>query len=246
MKRSKHKTNLIGKLFLIPSGLGNGPLLEVLPLKVKKKVEELDYYIAENEKTARRFIKKLVPTKSQPSLKFDILNKFTPDADLPSFLEPCHQGHDIGVLSEAGCPGIADPGAEIVKIAHEKKIRVIPLVGPSSITLALMASGLNGQNFAFHGYLPIDKKARKKEMKKLEHRSFDQDQAQIFIETPYRNQNLLDALKKNLAPETQLCIAREITQPQEYIATKPIGEWQDKSPDLHKKPCIFILQKKGG
>lgn len=232
-----------GRLFLIPSGLGEGPLLEVLPLSVKKKVEELNHYIAENEKTARRFIKKITPSKSQSSLKFEILNKFTEEVDLPTFLNPCEEGVDVGVLSEAGCPGIADPGAQIARIAHEKNIKVIPLVGPSSVTLAMMASGLNGQNFTFHGYLPIQKGERKNAIKKLERLSAEQNQAQIFIETPYRNGKLFEDLKKNLHPSTSLCIAREITLPAELIQTKTIAGWTKTSVDLHKKPSIFILQK---
>lgn len=242
-KQSQKKSIDSGRLFLIPTGLGDGPLLEVLPLSVKKKVEELDHFIVENEKTARHFIKKLVPSKPQPSLKFEVINKFTEEADLPLFLDPCNKGTDMGLMSEAGCPGIADPGANIVQIAHRKGIRVIPLVGPSSITLSMMASGLNGQNFSFNGYLPIDKQKRKSTIKNLERLSFEQNQAQIFIETPYRNNRLLEDLKKILNPSTKLCIAKEITLPTEYIKTKNIKEWMNVSIDLHKKPTIFILQK---
>lgn len=242
-KKLKNDKPESGRLFLIPTGLGEGPLLEVLPLSVKKKIEELNHYIAENEKTARRFIKNISPSKSQSSLKFEILNKFTNDEELPLFLKPCEDGIDIGVVSEAGCPGIADPGAQIVRIAHEKNIRVIPLVGPSSVTLAMMASGLNGQNFTFNGYLPIEKGERKKEIKKLERLSAENDQAQIFIETPYRNEKLFADLKNNLNSLTKLCVARELTLASEFIQTKSIAEWNNISVDLHKKPTIFILQK---
>ena len=233
-----------GRLFLIPSRLGQQPPLEILPLSVRKKIEEIDFYIAENEKTARRFIKKLVPSKSQASLKFDILNKFTDEAELPSFLRPCQEGLDVGLMSEAGCPGIADPGADIVSIAHEKNIRVIPLVGPSSILLTMMASGLNGQNFAFNGYLPIDKKERKLKLKHLEKRSNDEQQAQAFIETPYRNEKLFRDILQHLHPSTQVTIGVEVTLPTEYIQTKTVADWKKETLDLHKKPAMFILQRK--
>ena len=233
----------LGKLFLIPTDLGSDNLSEVLPVYVKQKVEELDYYIVENEKTARRFIKKLVPEKKQAELKFYLLNKFTKDVEIPSFLKVCQQGISIGLLSEAGCPGIADPGAKVVEIAHQKNIQVRPLVGPSSIVLAMMASGMNGQNFTFHGYLPIDKNQRKNTIKKLERISFEENQAQIFIETPYRNEKLFKDLKKYLHPQTKLCIASEISLPTEFIKTKTVKSWQKEKLDLHKKPSIFILQK---
>lgn len=232
-----------GKLFLIPTGLGGGALLEVLPLSVKKIVEEVDFYIAENEKTARQFIKRLVPNKSQPSLHFNVLNKFTKDYDLPNFIKPCKDGINVGLLSEAGCPGIADPGAQIVELAHQHEIKVVPLVGPSSILLAMMASGLNGQNFAFHGYLPIDKLERKRKIKQLEKISGEYDQAQIFIETPYRNEQLLEDFKTHLHSHTKLCVAREITQKEELILTKKVLEWKKAKISLNKKPTIFIFQK---
>jgi len=233
----------LGSLYLIPTDLGNTALMDVLPLIVKKKVEALDFYIAENEKTARRFIKKLVPDKPQPALHFEVLNKHTRPMEIPGFLKPCQDGTDMGLLSEAGCPGIADPGAKIVHLAHEKGIRVRPLVGPSSITLALMASGLNGQNFSFHGYLPIDGHERKKAIKKVERISEEQQQTQIFIETPYRNEKLFADLKRHLHPFTQLCIARELTQKTEFIRTQTIAEWKNTKVDLHKKPALFLIQK---
>lgn len=223
--------------------MGEAPLLEVLPLRVKKKVEEVDFYIVENEKSARHFIKKLVPGKSQPSLDFFILNKFTIAREIPYFLKPCEDGIDMGLLSEAGCPGIADPGAEIVKLAHEKGIQVVPLVGPSSITLSVMASGLNGQNFTFNGYLPIDKSERKKKLKQLERLSLEQNQTQAFIETPYRNEQLFKDMKKHLHPNTKLCIARDLTLSTEFILTKSIKEWRSISVNLHKRPTIFVLHR---
>ncbi|MDH3795623.1 MAG: SAM-dependent methyltransferase, partial [Flavobacteriaceae bacterium] len=168
-----------GSLYLIPTTLGDTEPLEVLPLSVKRTIEGITYFIVENEKSARRFIKKIHPRKSQASLVLMALNKFTDASQIPSFLDPCLEGHDVGVLSEAGSPAVADPGAEVVKIAHEKGIAVVPMVGPSSLLLALMGSGLNGQQFAFHGYLPIDKADRKKKIMELEKESREKDQTQL-------------------------------------------------------------------
>lgn len=232
----------IGKLYLIPTTLGDNEPLEVLPISIKRAIENIDYYIVENEKTARRSIKKISSGKSQPKLKIEIINKYTEAQEIPSFLDPCLAGHDIGILSEAGCPGIADPGAEVVKIAHQKGIQVIPLVGPSSIFLALMASGMNGQNFAFNGYLPIDSSDRKKSLKQMEKISKEQQQSQIFIETPYRNDKLLAEMLKTLSGQTQLCIACDITLSNEFIRTKSITDWKKSPVDLHKRPTIFIVQ----
>ncbi|MEP2059469.1 MAG: SAM-dependent methyltransferase [Maribacter litoralis] len=231
-----------GKVYLIPSTLGDMPPLEVLPISIKQTIERLDHYVVENEKTARHFIKKISPRKSQPSLKLFVLNKFTEPEEIPTFLNPCLEGYDVGILSEAGCPGIADPGAAVVKIAHTKNIQVIPLVGPSSILLALMASGMNGQNFAFNGYLPIESSDRKKYIKNLERRSKDENQSQVFIETPYRNNKMLEELIKTLAPSTRICVAADITLPTEYIKTKTAINWKKENVDLHKRPAIFIIQ----
>ncbi|MEH6408158.1 MAG: SAM-dependent methyltransferase, partial [Leeuwenhoekiella sp.] len=225
--------NGVGKLYLIPTTLGNTPPLDVLPVSVKKIVEEIDEFIVENEKSARAFIKSLTPDKSQPGLILHILNKHTEVSDFPAFLNSCLEGKSIGLLSEAGVPGIADPGAEIVKIAHIKGIRVIPLVGPSSILMAMMSSGMNGQNFAFNGYLPIDQKERRKEIKRLEHISLEQNQSQIFIETPYRNNKMLEELCNSLDKHTQLCVACDISLPSEFIKTLSASEWKGKLPDLH-------------
>ena len=231
-----------GKLYLIPTTLGDNAPLEVLPISIKRAIDSIDYYIAENEKTARHFIKKIYPPKSQPDLHFEHLNKFTDLAEIPSYLNPCLNGYDVGLLSEAGCPGIADPGADVVLIAHKKNIQVVPLVGPSSILMAMMASGMNGQNFAFNGYLPIDNSERKKALKKFERHSRELQQSQIFIETPYRNDKLFEELKKILQPNTLLTIASDITLPTEFIATKTISEWKHIKVELHKKPTIFIFQ----
>ena len=232
-----------GKLYLIPTRLGDNPPLEVLPISIKKTIEYIDNYIVENEKTARRFIKRITPSKSQPSLKIKVLNKYTNIEERNTFLNPCLVGVSVGLLAEAGCPAIADPGADIVRLAHEMNIRVVPLVGPSSITLALMASGMNGQNFAFNGYLPIDKTERKSKLKSLERISLEQNQTQIFIETPYRNNKLLDDMIAILQPNTKVCVACDITLPTEYIKTMSAKEWKNKKEDLHKRPAIFILKK---
>lgn len=232
-----------GKLYLLPTTLGDNEPLEVLPATVQQQVQRLDIFIAENEKTARRAIKKLAPEKPQPSLKFFLLNKHTGPAEIPSFLDACKEGQDIGLLSEAGCPGVADPGAEVVKIAHREGIQVVPLVGPSSILLAMMASGMNGQNFAFNGYLPIDKAARKNEIKNLERLSLERNQAQAFIETPYRNNKMLEDLVQVLHPATRICVACDLTLSTEFISTRTASEWAKTKVDLHKRPTIFIVQK---
>lgn len=231
-----------GRLFLIPNRLGEQPPLEVLPLSIRKKITEISHYIVENEKVARAFIKKIVPSKNQNKLELMLLNKFTQDIELPEFLKPCHEGIDIGIITDAGCPGIADPGAKVVALAHRQNIRVVPLVGPSSILLALMASGLNGQSFAFQGYLPIDKNECKKAIRHLEKQSLQNEQSQIFIETPYRNEQLFDTFVQTLRPSTQLCIGVDLTLSTEYISTKPVAEWKHQKPDMHKRPAIFIFQ----
>ena len=232
-----------GKLYLLPTTLGENEPLEVMPYSVKTMVELIDHYIVENEKSARRFIKKIAPKKSQPSLTIMKLDKYAEELETRTFLDVCEQGISVGLLSEAGVPAVADPGATIVKLAHEKGIKVVPLVGPSSILMALMASGMNGQNFAFNGYLPIDKKKKKKAIKDLEKLSKEKNQSQIFIETPYRNEKMFTDLKSALTPATLLCIAVDITLPNEYIKTYSIADWKKQSPDLHKRPAIFIIQK---
>ena len=235
---------MTGKLYLIPTTLGyETEPLEVMPLSVKKVIEQIDYYIVENEKSARRFIKKISPKKQQATLTIKLLDKYAIEEETQKYLDVCAQGFNVGLLSEAGVPAIADPGASIVKLAHQKEIRVIPLVGPSSILMAMMSSGMNGQNFAFNGYLPIDKGERKRAIKELERLSFDKNQSQIFIETPYRNEKMLADLKSILSPTTSLCIAADITLPTEFIKTYSVKDWKFKNTDLHKKPAIFIIQK---
>tara|TARA_R110000796_G_scaffold252619_2_gene388765 strand:- start:14158 stop:14874 length:717 start_codon:yes stop_codon:yes gene_type:complete len=236
------ENNNFGKLYLIPTTLGDNEPLEVLPISIKRAIENINYYIVENEKTARRFIKKISSKKSQGDLVIEALNKFTEPEMIPTFLQPCLEGKNVGVISEAGCPGVADPGADVVRIAHEKNIKVVPLVGPSSILLALMASGLNGQNFAFNGYLPIEASERKAAIKKLEKLSKDTKQSQLFIETPYRNDKLFSELIKSLNAFTKVCIACDITLPTEFIDTKTVKEWSQEKLELHKRPTIFIIQ----
>ncbi|MFC4722151.1 SAM-dependent methyltransferase [Geojedonia litorea] len=232
-----------GILYLIPTRLGDNPPLEVLPLSIKRVIEEVDDYIVENEKTARRFIKRVSTGKSQAILNLKLLNKYTQDHELDHFLDACKEGKSMGFLSEAGCPAIADPGSDIVRLAHANGIRVVPLVGPSSIILALMGSGMNGQSFAFNGYLPIDKNERKSALKRLEKLSHEQNQSQLFIETPYRNNKILEDICTTLQPNTRLCVACDLTLPTEYIKTTTINEWNQIKVDLHKRPAIFIIHK---
>ncbi len=231
-----------GDLYLIPCPLGDISPLAVLPISVKHTIERIDHYIVEHEKNARRFIKSIVPEKEQPTLKIQEINKFTKPEEIYPMLNPCLEGFDVGVISDAGCPGIADPGARAVHYAHELGIKVIPLVGPSSILLAMMASGFNGQNFAFNGYLPIEKGERKAELKRLEKTSKDFDQSQLFIETPYRNNQMLQSLIETLNPQTRICVACDITLPSEYIKTAPVSLWKKIKVDLHKRPTLFIIQ----
>lgn len=238
---SKHPD--YGKLYLIPVNLGESNPDKVFPPLNKNIIDGIDDFIVENEKSARRFIKQILPEKSQQSLILHGLNKFTEPSELPGFLDAAKAGRNIGLLSEAGCPGVADPGAEIVKLAHRYNIQVVPLIGPSSILLAMMASGMNGQSFTFHGYLPIDKKERKHEIKQLERISSEKNQAQIFIETPYRNNKFLEDLVQNLNPATRICVACDITLETEFIKTATASEWNNIKTDLHKRPAIFIIQK---
>ena len=234
----------LGKLYLIPTTLGESDPTDVLPQKVKRIIELLDHYIVENEKTARKSIKIVDPEKQQSELKLSLLNKHTDASEHAAMLEPCLRGISVGLLSEAGCPGVADPGAAIVEIAHQKGIQVVPLVGPSSILLAIMGSGMNGQSFAFNGYLPIDKAEKKTAIKNLEKLSFDKDQSQLFIETPYRNNKIFEDLLSMLQPSTHLCVACDITLPTEYIKTYKVSKWKKQKIDLHNRPAIFIIHKK--
>ncbi|QYJ68311.1 SAM-dependent methyltransferase [Flavobacterium litorale] len=234
----------LGKLYLLPVPLGpDTDPKKVLPETVARSIAFINHYIVENQKTARRFIKAILPSKEQPDLELFVLNKRTEASEYINFIQPCFEGKNVGLMSEAGCPGVADPGAAIVKLAHQKGIQVVPLVGPSSILLAVMASGMNGQSFAFNGYLPIDKSDKKSALKQFEKLSEDKNQSQLFIETPYRNNKLLEDILTVLQPTTHLCIAADITLPTEYIKTKTVAEWRKEKPDLHNRPSIFALHR---
>ena len=233
----------IGKLYLIPTTLGDCDPFDVLPQSIQHTLDFIDDYIVENEKTARKFIKSVLPGKVQASLRLSTLNKHTEISEHLNMIKPCLEGKNIGLMSEAGCPGVADPGAVIVKLAHEKGIQVVPLVGPSSILLALMGSGMNGQSFTFNGYLPIEKSEKKSALKYLEKLSQDKNQSQIFIETPYRNNKLLEDILQTLHPNTHLCVASDITLPTEFIKTLRISDWKKIKIDLHNRPTIFIIHK---
>jgi len=230
-------------LFLIPVTLGDTTISKVLPDDNKTVILSIKHFIVENIRTARRFLKRTEPDIDINALTFFTLNKHTSKESLSDFLKPIEEGYSVGIISEAGCPAIADPGAEVVAIAQRKNIRVIPLIGPSSILLALMASGFNGQCFAFHGYLPVDSDQRIKTLKILEQRVYSENQTQLFIETPYRNNKILDDILKICKPSTKLCIAADITLDSEYIKTLSVSEWKCRKPDLSKRPCIFALYK---
>lgn len=240
----KNNSETKGTLYLMPVPLGDNPAMEVLSPLVRKHMLTTDYFVVENSKTARKFIKAIAPEKKQSELHLFELNKHTKLSDIQSFITPILQGENLGLLSDAGCPGVADPGALIVELAHENNIRVVPLVGPSSILLSLMGSGMNGQSFTFNGYLPIDKSEKKTMLKNLEKWSFERNQTQIFIETPYRNNQLLEDITQLLHPNTLLCIACDLTLDSEFLKTKPLSFWKKNKPDLHKRPCIFLLHKK--
>ena len=231
----------LGTLYLIPSPLGESGLACIVPDEVKQLAAQLDTFIVEHPKTARHFLKQIGTLTPLQQLHISVLDEHTQDAQLMTLLQPLLNGKDVGLLSEAGCPGVADPGANLVRLAHAQGIRVAPLVGPSSILLALMASGLNGQRFTFHGYLPIAKDERKKKLVELEQESQARDQTQIFIETPYRNLSLLDAILAACKPDTLLCIATDITLSSEVILTRPLALWRNELPDINKKPTVFLL-----
>jgi len=231
-----------GTIFIIPTPISDADLKTVLPEMVIKKIYNLNTFFVENIRTARRFLS-TAGIKNIQDLYFEILDKNTDQQSLERLILIVKKGKDVGIMSEAGCPGIADPGSGITGLAHKNGIKVIPITGPSSIFLALMASGFNGQNFQFHGYLPIDREARKKSLLNLERMIHSKNQTQIFMETPYRNNQILDTLLKTLKPETLLCIAADITSENEFIKTKPVNVWRKQVPDIHKKPVIFLLYK---
>lgn len=231
-----------GKLFLIPNVLAENTAQSVISSQVKEVIAHTKIFLVENLRTARRYISSLKLGVNLEEIHMEILDKDTPPETMSRLMQPLMNGADIGIISEAGCPGIADPGAVAVAFAHHKGIQVVPLSGPSSMFLALMGSGFSGQSFAFHGYLPIDKKDRSAAIKKLEAESLREKRTQIFMETPFRNNQLLEDLLATLNPNTKLCIAKNITGSDEMILTKTANEWKKLPLDLHKIPTVFILQ----
>jgi len=230
-----------GNLILIPNLIGENSITESIPLNIHKEITNTNFYIVENIRSARRFIKKICPKKTIEKITFFAYGKHD-DIDLEKdFLQNILSGNDIGMISEAGAPAVADPGSKIVEYAHNYNIKVRPLVGPSSILLSLMASGMNGQNFAFNGYLPIEKKARVNKIKELEKITIRSRQTQIFMETPYRNNKLFETLIKTCNSKTRLCIASNITTEKESILTKDIIEWRKIKIDINKQPTIFLI-----
>ena len=230
-----------GTLYLIPTALGEAPVQPIPPFSAGI-ASELKHFVVERARTARRLLKDMGYPHPMREAEMVELNDQTPEGELEHFLQALLQGHSVGVLSEAGCPGVADPGARAVSWAHRHGIRVAPLIGPSSILLALMASGLNGQSFCFHGYLPQQKGDLTHRLHKLEQQSAAQRQTQIFMETPYRNEGFLQVAFQSLNPATRFCIAADLTLLNEYIATRTIGEWkQNPPPPLNKRPAIFLM-----
>jgi len=230
-------------LYLLPVTLGDTPVEQVLPAYNKEIILGIKHFIVEDVRSARRFLKKVEASINIDELTFYPLNKHTSPDDLSGYLKPLQEGHSMGVISEAGCPAVADPGADVVAMAQRKNLKVVPLVGPSSIILSVMGSGFNGQSFAFHGYLPIEAADRIKRLKELEGRIYSENQTQLFIETPYRNNKMMEDIVKTCCPQTKLCIAANITCEGEYIHTKTIREWKGHLPDLTKVPCIFLIYK---
>jgi 16S rRNA (cytidine1402-2'-O)-methyltransferase len=228
-------------LYLIPVLLGDTSVDRVLPSYNQQVIMGIRHFIVEDVRSARRFLKLVNKDINIDELQFYPLNKHTSPQDISGYLKPLEEGNPMGVISEAGCPAVADPGADVVAIAQRKNLPVVPLIGPSSIILSVMASGFNGQSFAFNGYLPIEPSERAKKLKILEQRAAIEHQTQIFIETPYRNNKMVEDILKSCRPQTKLCIAANITCEDEYIRTKTLKEWKGKVPDLSKIPCIFLL-----
>jgi len=230
-----------GKLYLIPSPLGMNPIEEVIPSSILEKIKDLKYFVVEEIKTARRFLSRAGLKGQIEELKFFELNEHTPIEKADEYIKLLIDGHDVGVISEAGLPAVADPGAALVAAAHRNDIEVIPMVGPSSLMLALMSSGMNGQRFAFLGYLPIKTDARRSKLKQMESRSHAEKESQIFIETPYRNDSILKDIISVCNANTRICIAADITLPESYIKTKTVAEWKKTKIVIGKRPCVFIL-----
>ncbi|WP_375434283.1 SAM-dependent methyltransferase [uncultured Hymenobacter sp.] len=231
-----------GILYLIPTILADETAPQVLPPQIAVHVAALSYFLVENARTARRFIKSVAPAQVIEDLRISVIDKDSTEAQIQAALKLVMAGQDAGVISEAGCPGVADPGAELARVAHTLGIRVVPLVGPSSVLLALMASGMNGQSFTFHGYLPIDRSRRAAAIKQLEKLALAQHQTQLFIETPYRNMQLLEDLLSQLHSSTRLCIAASLTAPNEYVRTDTVAGWKKAGlPEIHKQPAVFLV-----
>jgi len=230
-----------GILYLVPNTLGNQDITTTIPALINEKIDSIQVYIVEDLRNARRYLKRVNRDIVIDSLTFHVLNEHTRPEEIPQFLEEAMNGSDTAVISEAGVPGVADPGAAVVRIAHEKGIRVVPLTGPSSILLSLMASGLNGQAFTFHGYLPVKKPDRIRKIKEIEQVLLRKGETQLFIEAPYRNDALLADILESCNPSTLLCIAADITLDTEFIETHPVSGWKKKKPALHKRPVIFLL-----
>ncbi len=229
-------------LYLIPVELGDTSQERVLPAYNREVILGIRHFIVEEVRSARRFLKRVDRDIDIDSLTFYPMGKHADATLFASYLRPLEAGEAMGVISEAGCPAVADPGADVVAIAQKKGLRVVPLVGPSSMILAVMASGLNGQSFAFHGYLPIDATERVKRLKQLEVRAQQEHQTQLFIETPYRNAKLFETLCSTLRPQTRICVAAGITTDEEWIQTKTVAEWRrQRLPDLSKIPAIFLM-----
>jgi len=231
----------IGKVFLIPNVIAESTQEEVIPASVSHILPTISYFLAEDIRTARRYLSSLKIYPSIEALHFQVLNKDTKPNELPELMSPLNKGFNLGIISESGCPGIADPGALAVDYAHHNKIQVVPLVGPSSILLALMASGLNGQRFAFHGYLPVEGKEAAQAIKELEKESKQKNQTQIFIETPYRNNSIFEHFLKNLHSETRLTVAIDLTGKDERVQTLSIREWINQKTAWTKSPAIFLF-----
>ena len=230
-------------LYLIPVLLGDTALERVLPAYNQEVVRSIRHFIVEDVRSARRFLKKVDKDFDIDGSLFYPLNKHTSPEEISGYLKPLEEGHSMGVISEAGCPAVADPGADVVALAQRKHLKVIPLVGPSSIFLSVMGAGFNGQSFAFNGYLPIEAADRAKRLKLLEQRAYTEQQTQIFIETPYRNNRLVEDILATCRPQTRLCIAANITCDEEFIMTRTLKEWGGHVPDLTKQPCIFLIYK---
>lgn len=234
-----------GKIYLIPNSLGNSDPDTYLPAGLKRCITGLSFLVVENVRNARRFLKSVDHDVVIDDIRFFELNKHTDPSVVTSFLEPVLRGEDLGIISEAGMPGIADPGATLVRLAHEKGLKVVPLTGPSSIFLALSASGLNGQSFRFNGYLPIQTGEKTQAIRTLEKKALEQDETQIFIETPYRNNSMMEEVCKTCMPGTLLTVAADLTTPDEMVRTLPVSEWKKKKPNLHKRPAVFLIGKRG-